>query len=217
VFERHRAKEAQAAYEAQLAEWTQQRDESAHMLAVAQTYAGETVSDKLLLKASEHLIGTVSGVGLIEERRGAGQWKGASHGVSIPVGGLGGHEVRYRVGQTRGHYAQGAPMPTAIDTGTLFITDQRAVFEGARQTRECAFAKLLGVTYGADGSATFSVSNRQKPTTVHYGHGIAGWVHFRIELGLARFRGTVPALVSQLQEQLAALDRSKPIAPAVTP
>jgi hypothetical protein len=72
VFERRRAKEAEAAYETQLAEWTQQRDESAHMLAVAQTYAGETASDKLLLKASEHLIGTVSGVGLIEERRGPG-------------------------------------------------------------------------------------------------------------------------------------------------
>ena len=39
----------------------------------------------------------------------------------------------------------GAPTPTAIDTGTVFITNKRVVFEGPRQTRECDFAKLIGV------------------------------------------------------------------------
>jgi len=53
---------------------------------------------------------------------------------------------------------------------TVFITNQRVIFQGSKQTRECAFAKLIGFEHDdATGSTTFSVSNRQKPTTIHYG------------------------------------------------
>jgi hypothetical protein len=217
VFEKRKAKKAGEAYAKHLAAWQEERDGTAQLLELAQTFEGDTSSDTLLLKPGEHVIGTVTQVGLIEERRGAGQWEGASRGVSFPIGSLGGRSVRYRVGRTRGHYVQGAPVATAVDTGTLVITDQRAVYEGSRQTRECAFAKLLGVEYGADGSVTFQVSNRQKPTTLHYGPDIAGWVHFRIELALARFRGTVPQLEAELKQQLAGLDEAKPVAPPPAP
>lgn len=216
MFDKHKEKKAEEDYVQHFAEWQQARDETAHLIETAQNYTGDATSDKLIIKAGEKLFATVSGVGLVEERRGPGQWQGHSQGFSIPVGSLGGHQVRYRVGQTRGHYVQGTPTPTSIDLGTLFITDHRVVFEGAHQTRECAFAKLLAVDYGEEGSATFSVSNRQKPTTVHYGPSIADWVRFRVELALAHFRGAVPELVALLQQQLAQLDQSKPVAPAVT-
>lgn len=216
MFEKHKEKKAEQDFVQHFAEWQQARDETVQLIDTARTYEGEIASDKLILKSGEKVFATVSGVGLVEERRGPGQWQGHSQGFSFPVGSLGGHQVRYRVGQTRGHYVQGTPTPTSIDAGTLFITDQRVVFQGAHQTRECAFAKLIGVVYGEEGSATFSVSNRQKPTTVHYGPNVAGWVHFRVELALAHFRGTVPELVAQLQEQLVRLDQSKPVAPAVT-
>lgn len=212
MFERHQQKKAQEHYEEQLAEWKKQHDETAQLIELAHGNV-ETNSDQILLKPGEHLIGSVTGAGLIEERRGAGHWQGGSQGISIPIGSIGGRSVRYRVGETRGHFVQGAPVATAVDTGTLFITDQRLIFEGARQTRECAFAKLIGVQYSSDGAVSVSVSNRQKPTTVHYGPNIAGWVHFRIELALARFRGTTNELIEQLNQQLSAIDRLRPVPP----
>ncbi len=91
--------------------------------------------------------------------------------------------MRYRVGATRGHYVQGTPHPTAIDTGTVFVTNHRVIFQGANQTRECTFDKLLGVQHSdEDGITVLSVSNRQKPTTIHYGPRIAGWFDFRLDL-----------------------------------
>jgi hypothetical protein len=126
-----------------------------------------------MLKSGETLFCKVTNVSLVEERRGKGHYQGGSTGFSIPVGSVGGRSVRYRIGASRGHYVQGAPSPTAIDTGTMFVTNQRVVFRGTKQTRECAFAKLIGFQHSVDGSTTFSVSNRQKPTTIHYGPSIS--------------------------------------------
>jgi hypothetical protein len=138
--------------------------------------------------------------------------------VSIPIGSIHGRSVRYRVGATRGHYVQGASTPTAIDTGTVFITNKRVVFAGARQTRECLFAKLIGFEHSdSEGSTTFSVSNRQKPTTVHYGPNLAADFDFRLDLALAHYRKTVPDVVAQLQRDLAQIDAQRPNAPTSAP
>ncbi|MGA8922075.1 MAG: hypothetical protein WB682_02940, partial [Candidatus Dormiibacterota bacterium] len=156
----------------------------------------------------------VTGAALVEERRGPTQWRGGSHGVSFPIGSIGGRSIRYRVGATRGHIVQGTPSPTAIDSGTIFVTNQRVVFEGANQTRECLFAKLIGFQHDdAEGFTTFSVSNRQKPMIVHYGPQLSGAFDFRLDLALAHFRGTVADFVTQLQQGLAQLDAERPIAP----
>jgi hypothetical protein len=167
-----------------------------------------------MLGPGESVFYKVTGAALIEDRRSKGHYAGKSSGVSIPVGSIGGRSVRYRVGASRGHYEQGAPTPTAIDTGTVYITNKRVIFQGARQTRECAFAKLIGFHHSdSDGSTTFSVSNRQKPTTIHYGPKLSGSFDFRLDLALAHFRGTVGELVRQLQNELAQLDAQRPAAP----
>jgi hypothetical protein len=212
MFERRRERKAAARYQAALEHWQHQRDGQAAALALAQTFKGEATTE-LLLHQGEALFAKVTNVGLVEERKGPGHWQGGSSGVSIPVASLGGHAVRYHVGATRGHYVQGTPHPTAIDTGTVFITNQRLVFTGHAQTRECAFAKLLGYQHGADGSTTLSVSNRQRPVTIYYGAAIKGWVELRLDLALAQFRGEVPAFVQRLQQGLATLDGEKPQPP----
>jgi hypothetical protein len=216
MFERRRERKAAAQYQDVLARWQRERDGQVAALTLAQTFGGQPTGD-LLLHRGEALYAKVTDVGLVEERKGAGHWQGRSSGVSIPVGSLGGRTIRYHVGASRGHYVQGAPHPTAIDTGTVFITNQRLVFEGHAQTRECAFPKLLGYQHGDDGSTTLSVSNRQRPVTLSYGPAVSGWVRFRLELALAQFRGDVPALVQRLQEGLAALDAEKPPPPAGPP
>jgi len=216
MFERHRERRAQAHYDEALAAWQHERDEQAAALSLAQTFHGQA-GDGLLLTRGEAEFARITNVGLVEERRGRGSWQGHSSGVSIPVGSLGGRSVRYRVGATRGHYVQGTPHPEAIDTGTVFITNQRVVFQGQRQTRECLFAKLLGYESSDDGSTTFSVSNRQKPVTIHYGSKLNGWVRLRLDLAVAHARDQVPALVERLQQGLSAIDAERPVPPPGSP
>jgi hypothetical protein len=119
--------------------WKQARDGHADLLEVAQGYNGSSC-EEIMLGAGEAVFCKVSGAALVEERRGQGHYQGRSAGVSVPVGSIAGRPVRYRVGASRGHFVQGAPSPAAIDTGTVFITSKRLIFQGARQTRECAFA-----------------------------------------------------------------------------
>lgn len=213
-FETRRAKKLIAEHQRELAEWAAERSECAERLELAKSYAGEA-SAQLILKRGEALFASITGASLIEERRGAGQWQGRSSGFSIPVASIGGRSIRYRTGSSRGHYVQGVPIPTAIDVGTFFITNQRAVFQGVKQTRECRFDKLVGFQHLPDGSTVFSVSNRQKPTQVAYGSDLSGWVDFRLDLALAHYQDTVPALIAQLESDLSAIDASVPPRPAL--
>ena len=182
------------------------------MLDTARTFTG-TTADGLLLAPGETLFLQVSDTELIEERRGKGTYVGHSQGISVPVARIGGRQIRYRVGASKGHYVQGELSPTAVDTGTTYITSARVVFRGSNQTRECAFAKLLGFDHDdAAGTTTLSVSNRTKPTTIKYGPACAATVDFRLDLALAHFRGTVDELIAGLGADLAAVDSARPVA-----
>jgi len=215
MFKKHHQKKLAEQYQHELAHWQELHDSTTEALNLAQSFNGEATA-QLMLKNGEAVFATVTNASLVEERRGAGHYTGGYSGVSIPIGTIGGHAVRYHVGATRGHYVQAPPVPTAIDTGTVFVTNQRVVFAGSRQTRECAFAKLIGYEHTGDGATVFSVSNRQKPTVIHYGTQVAGWFDFRLELALAHFKGTVADLVTQLQGQLAQLETSRPQPPVPT-
>ncbi len=213
MFKHHQEHKAYEEYQANLAAWQQQRDAHANLATVAETYAGESSPD-IMLKPGEAVYATVTNVALVEDRRGAGEWKGRSQGFSIPIGSIDGRSIRYRVGSSRGHLQQGAPTPTAIDVGTAFITNQRMVFQGGKQTRECLFAKLVGFQHDdAAGQTVFSVSNRQKPTCIHYGPDLSDWFDFRLDLAVAHYRGTVAAMVEELKADLAALEASMPVPP----
>jgi hypothetical protein len=66
------------------------------------------------------------------------------------------------------------------------------------------------------GEVTVSVSNRQRPTTVHYGHTLESWFVERFELALAHFRGTVPQLQHQVAALLQEAETHKPVPPTAT-
>jgi hypothetical protein len=210
VFQQHRAKKAAREHDEALARWQAQRDGYADLVQVARTFSGSS-SGELMLQPGEAVFYKVTGASLVEPRRTAGHYEGKSSGISVPVASIGGRSVRYRVGASRGHYVQGAPVPTPVDTGTVYITNRRVIFQGAKQTRECAFAKLIGFQHAdREGSTTFSVSNRQKPTTIHYGPKLSGSFDFRLDLALAHFKGTVPGFVHQLQAELVQIDAARP-------
>jgi hypothetical protein len=215
MFEKHKAKRAQEHYAAALATWQSECDGQAELLEVAERFDGANTND-IMLSDDERVFLQVTSVALIEDRVRGGHYEGTSSGFSIPVGSIGGHAVRYHVGANKGHYVQGTPTPTAIDQGTVFITNKRVVFAGAKQTRECLFTKLIGFQH--DGSSTtFSVSNRQKPTTIFYGDDVAGTVDFRLDLAVAHFKGAVEDFVAQVRSDLQHVESERPAAPAGLP
>ncbi len=90
------------------------------------------------------------------------------------------------------------------------MTSQRVVFVGTKQSREWAFAKVLGYQHGED-TTYINVSNRQKVSGFRYPQGEAArLVRFVLDLSMAHFQGTVPDLISEWEGYLLELQRSEP-------
>jgi len=84
------------------------------------------------------------------------QYQGGYQGFSIPIGKTG---VRYRVGATKGHSVQVGTQLQVADSGTLSITNVRAVYAGTRKTVDMPYSKLVNLTAYSDG-VQFHLSNR---------------------------------------------------------
>ncbi len=204
--QKHAAAEAAAAEVAKRALEAERAAQIAELQALVSIAHGESspMVDALLMKKGEIGVAQIGNAGLIEEVKGAGHWSGSSQGVSLPIGKIAGRSVRYRVGATKGHYVQGVPVATAVDVGTLSITNQRIVYQGSKKSVECLFSKLLGIQH-APGGITLSVSNRQKTTTIQFGAAIDDWVNNRLGIALALFNDDVEETVHQLEEQIRAI------------
>jgi hypothetical protein len=210
----HVAEVAEDHYKAAATQWQEADAHLRSLLQVAQTFTGQTAAENpnlpLVLKRNERAFFTLNGAGLVESRRGPGHYVGGYSGFSFRVA----KGVRYHVGGTRGHYEAGAEQPTVIDTGTATITDQRVVFQGAKQTREWAFTKLLGYQhFDVPPWTAIQVSNRQKTSGILYDNATAENFQFRLALALAHSRGDVPAFVAGLEDQVRQHATTKPIEP----
>ena len=216
MFKAHRARKAQEAYEAAHAEWEVALEGLSEIIEFARSGKGVPAPSDLVLHQGEHLLLQVAGASLVEDRRGAGHWQGGSQGVSFPIGSIGGRSVRYRVGRTRGHYVQGEPVATAIDAGSFYVTNERAIFRGATQSRVCPWSKLLSAQTDPGGTVTLASSNRQKVTVIHTGREIAWTVDTRMRLGIAEWQGHVDAFIESLQAELETVRAVEPGRPSVT-
>ena len=210
MFEKHKERVHESEVARETATWNDQVSELQTLLALIDG-TGTLESSDVMLRSGERLLGHMTNVSLIGQVRGPGHYQGGSQGLSIPIGSLGGRSVRYRVGATRGHYVQGQPSPTAVDHGSVSITTQRLIYQGAAKTAECLYAKLLGIQH-APGEITVSVSNRQRPTVLFFGAALDDWVSNRLNLAMAIFAGRSDQERAQLQSQLDALARAKPSA-----
>jgi len=209
MFEGHKAKRAAEEQAAAVKAWSHEAAALQAQLDEARSFAGTTTNALIVLKRGEVCFASVRECALVEARRGAGQWEGRSRGVSIPVLRTPLGPVRYRVGSSRGHYEAGPEVLQPVDSGTMSITNARVVFAGQKTTRECLFSKLVSYEHYSD-ATSFSVSNRQKPTTIRYGVALGPEIHFRFELALAHFRDDVATLITQLESELTALQNRRP-------
>lgn len=210
-------KSAETRYLKALTRWEEEREHvkdvlymAEHLDEVYQASANELGGD-LRTKPGEHMLLSIEGSSLVEPRRTAGSYQGGSAGVSFRVA----KGVSFRVGQHRGTFVPGPEEQTVIDQGgRVFITTQRVVFVGPRQSREWAFSKMLSLSHdGARGATYIQVSNRQKTSGFVYGPSLARSVQDRLTLALAVFDNETEYLASQLRDQLKELDGSKPDPP----
>lgn len=204
-------------YKAALAEWAEADAHLGALAGVARGFDGQTAAEApglaLSLRKAERAYWTLTGAGLVEPRRGRGEWVGGYSGFSFRVA----KGVRYHVGGTRGHYDAGQEAPAVIDTGTATVTDQRVVFQGAKQSREWAYTKLLGYQhFDSPPWTAIQVSNRQKTSGVVCDTKTAEVFQVRLALAIAHFRGEVPAFVAQLDEQLRLHQAARPVDPGAS-
>jgi hypothetical protein len=155
------------------------------VLAYARLETYETSIQGVALKRGERAFLVVQTAGLVEPRRLPGQWTGGSKGVSFRIA----KGVTYRMGTSRGTYAQGEEVLQPIDVGTFVVTNQRCLFVGPKRSTEWAFAKLLGFSLDLPGGvAVFNVSNRQKASGVTYGTSNEAEIEAVIAAAIARFQ-----------------------------
>lgn len=79
--------------------------------------------------------------------RAVREFRGGSHGVSVPLGG----GVRYRVGAMRGRSVVVGTEVVAQDSGVLHVTNHRSLFTGRNKTLEFRHDRLVGVELFTDG------------------------------------------------------------------
>jgi hypothetical protein len=211
---RHVAEVAEDHYHAALAAWQETDAHLQSLLEVARDFKGQTADDApqltLVLKRDEHAFFTLAGAGLVEPRRGPGHWVGGYSGFSFRVA----KGVRFHVGGTRGQHIQGQEAPVVIDTGTATVTDQRVVFQGAKQSREWNFVKLLGYQhFDSPPWTAIQVSNRQKTSGILCDAATAENFQFRLALALAHYKGRIPQLLASLESQVQQQATIKPADP----
>ena len=81
-----------------------------------------------------------------------GHYQGGSRGISVPVGRMPwGGNVRIHVGAFIGHYVPGPDVLREVDTGNVYLTNQRAIFVGKSKAVELPYAKLIMIQPYSDG------------------------------------------------------------------
>jgi len=188
-------------------------DELQQFLDIALTFQGVRPEDgtpvPIALKKGERMLVSMTGAVLVEPRRQAGEWKGVNQGVSVHIPGT--KSMRYRVGGSRGTFIQGAEVPTSIDEGEFTVTNLRAVFVGAKQTREWLWSKLIAVQHQPDAPWTaIAVSNRQKTSGIAYDADHADLLRFWLDLAVARASDTADELIETIRTEIAALGPAPP-------
>ena len=200
---------------AQVAPWQANRAALVEALDAARNIEPATSTVGLILKQGEAVFLEISGAVLVEDQRGPGQWAGGTAGISLPLGS--GVPVGLNLGGARGSYTPGQLAPTVLDIGTAWITNERVVFQGSKQVRECHFSNLISVQCDVSlMTIRYSVSNRDTATMLSASFDrIRGPIFLRLmsdrtELALAHYRSQVPELIARLEAELDALDRSGP-------
>lgn len=210
------AQGAAAAQQRAVAAWEAERTELDDQLSTARTFKGATSAEapeiSVALKKGERAVAVLGGCALIESRRAPGHYAGGYSGFSFKIA----KGVRYHTGGSRGTYVPGDEQPTAMDVGTVTVTNQRVVFQGSKQAREWSYSKLIGIQHDPQRPWTaIQVSNRQKVSGFFYDDEHTAEVRFRLALGVALFNDATDELAASLERELREHGAARPAPPEI--
>jgi len=218
VFEAHREKKAREAAEAAalqvqaqkaaaLKEWNEQMQELRFLLAVAsgQSPSGITA---LILKKGELGVAQITNVGLIEDARAPDNGKELRR-VCRSDWAHRWQPVRYRVSGSRGHYVQGAPVPTAW-TAERSPLPINASCTKVRRRQPSALSPSCSAFSTELRPVHFSLQSSEAHGR-HFGTSLDDWVSNRLSIAMALFNGDAGEVATQLKSQIAELEAAKPV------
>jgi hypothetical protein len=111
----------------------------------------------------------------------------------------------------------GQDVPTPVEQGIIWITDQRVLFDNGSKKREWAWDKLTEARHIGTDMTLMQVTNRQKISGIGYPGAGAAQVRRRLELAQAAFADRRPAMVDAAQSALMRHQQAPPVAPAAPP
>jgi hypothetical protein len=106
--------------------------------------------------------------------------------------------------------SQGVSRLEAVDRGKVTVTDQRVIFNGAKN-RDWYFAKLTWIRHDGTDTSIMQVDNRQNASGVRYDD--AERTRLFIDIALAEFNGDRSRVVNQVDVLIAAHRGSRPVPP----
>lgn len=106
----------------------------------------------------------------------------------------------------RAHTVDADPRRDAVESGSLFVTDERMLFLAPSTSVSVPFGLVRQIDRVRRGALRLVLVEARGALTLGYGAPFRPFVESRIDLALAHYRGDVPALVRKLEDQLADLD-----------
>jgi hypothetical protein len=189
--------------------WQKELSEAEDSLSFIENLKDQPSDGSLLLQPGESLLLQIP-AGLIEERAGQSRYVGGHSGISVPIGSIGGHSIRYSVGSSRGHIERGAPVETEIDRGIFSITNKRLIFAGNKETRDSEFKKIIGISHPYRNRVVISSSGRQKATVLSFDPEFTKVLRLMILIAQADFQGKRDELIQAARNDINEIKNEEP-------
>lgn len=189
--------------------WKKELAEAEDSLSFIENLKDQPSDGSLLMQPGENLLLQIP-AGLIEERAGQSRYVGGHSGISVPIGSIGGHSIRYSVGSSRGHIERGAPVETEIDRGIFSITNKRLIFVGGKQTRDSEFKKIIGINHPYKNRVVISSTGREKATVLSFDPEFTKVLRLMILIAKADFQGKRGELIQAAQNDINEIKTEEP-------
>lgn len=165
----------------------------------------EVAPSGFVFKRDEHVIAMVSGAALMESRRGPSEFRGGTLGLSFRAT----NRISVRQAAIRGRAIPGEETPTVIDEGSFVVTNQRGIFVGQKQSREFAWAKLLGyqvVEYTPEACVLYlPMSGREKVAGIGSDGKAMRELEQRVTFAIALVTGRRDDFIRRIEDELRSL------------
>jgi hypothetical protein len=162
---------------------------------------------EIKLKKSEKYLMSITPCSLVEPRIPPAKYVGGHSGVTVKVA----KGVYFRTGRSKARRIPQAESLKIIDSGTLHVTNQRAVFTGLMRNRVWEWKKLINYSHNYEHfSSLIHVSSRQKSSGIGHvdSERETAIICFSIDIGIASFYNEIDQIREKLIDEKNSIENS---------